>query len=208
MAFTGLDLYFPNISSINTRKTLVLVELVASGNDRVHRHIVHDCFRLGILVFLWFIGFCYMTDQWRQEPEKNKDGWDGRNSVQAALGFAFISFCIWVRRHANLSLRLTPLHVSLFRLSSPSSLSVATVKVSPIYSRLATKIIPRVAHTRTVAAIHLLALLEAFLNPHLRPHSKCNPTINHLHTKLSISASVRQARVPYSYLSLALVLTG
>ena len=114
MAFTGLDLYFPNISSINTRKNLVLVELIASSNDSVRRSFVRDGFRLGILVFLWFIGFCYMTDQWRQEPEKNKDGWDGRDSVQAALGFAFISFCIWVRtRHSKVSTANTTLSLSL-----------------------------------------------------------------------------------------------
>jgi hypothetical protein len=31
MAFTGLDVYFPNISNIKTRKTAVLVELGSSG---------------------------------------------------------------------------------------------------------------------------------------------------------------------------------
>ena len=51
----------------------------------------------GILVFLWFIGFCYMADQWRQEPNKDKDGWNGRNSVQAAIAFAFFSILIWVK---------------------------------------------------------------------------------------------------------------
>jgi hypothetical protein len=79
MAFTGLDVYFPNISNIKTRKTAVLVELGSSG----------------ALVFLWFIGFCYMTDQWRQEPDKDKVGWNGRNSVQAAIAFAFFSIIVW-----------------------------------------------------------------------------------------------------------------
>ena len=37
-----------------------------------------------------------MTDQWRQEPEKDKDGWNGRNSVQAAIAFAFFSILVWV----------------------------------------------------------------------------------------------------------------
>jgi len=79
MAFTGLDVYFPNISNIKTRKTVVLAELGTSG----------------ALVFLWFIGFCYMTDQWRQEPDKDKEGWNGRNSVQAAIAFAFFSILVW-----------------------------------------------------------------------------------------------------------------
>ena len=48
------------------------------------------------MIFFWFIGFCYMSDQWRQEPEKNKDGWNGRNSVQTAIVFSFFSILIWV----------------------------------------------------------------------------------------------------------------
>jgi hypothetical protein len=31
MAFTGLDVYFPNISNIKTRKIVVVAELIASG---------------------------------------------------------------------------------------------------------------------------------------------------------------------------------
>jgi hypothetical protein len=31
MAFTGLDVYFPNISNIKTRKRIVLAELGTSG---------------------------------------------------------------------------------------------------------------------------------------------------------------------------------
>jgi hypothetical protein len=33
MAFTGLDVYFPNISNIRTRKTVVIAELVISGKS-------------------------------------------------------------------------------------------------------------------------------------------------------------------------------
>ncbi len=37
-----------------------------------------------------------MTDQWRQEPSKDLAGWNGRNSVQAAIAFAFFSILVWV----------------------------------------------------------------------------------------------------------------
>jgi hypothetical protein len=37
-----------------------------------------------------------MTDQWRQEPSPDIDGWNGRNSVQAAIAFAFFSILVWV----------------------------------------------------------------------------------------------------------------
>ena len=48
------------------------------------------------MLLLWFIGFCYMTDQWRREPNQDLRGWNGRNSVQAAIAFAFFSILIWV----------------------------------------------------------------------------------------------------------------
>ena len=37
-----------------------------------------------------------MTDQWRQEPDKDKEDWNGRSSVQAAIAFAFFSTFAWV----------------------------------------------------------------------------------------------------------------
>ena len=37
-----------------------------------------------------------MTDQWRNEPNKDIPGWNGRNSVQAAIAFAFFSILVWV----------------------------------------------------------------------------------------------------------------
>lgn len=95
----GLDVYFPNISNIKTRKTVVLAELIASGKSRRHSALANtgeDIFvDLGVFVFLWFIGFCYMADQWRQAP-KNLEGWNGRDSVQAAIAFAFFSILVWV----------------------------------------------------------------------------------------------------------------
>lgn len=49
-----------------------------------------------MLLLLWFIGFCFMTDQWRREPNQDLPGWNGRNSVQAAIAFAFFSILVWV----------------------------------------------------------------------------------------------------------------
>ncbi|CAF2329639.1 unnamed protein product [Rotaria sp. Silwood2] len=79
MLFMGLDIYFPNISNITKRKGIVLAELIISG----------------ILVFLWFVGFCYLADQWRNEVDKDQVGWNGRNNVQAAIAFAFFSIISW-----------------------------------------------------------------------------------------------------------------
>lgn len=95
----GIDIYFPNISNINARKMIVLVELVVSGEwqkmlKKSGKSILINW--SGIWTLLWFVGFCYMTDQWRQEPNQDLPGWNGRNSVQAALAFTFFSFLIWV----------------------------------------------------------------------------------------------------------------
>jgi hypothetical protein len=37
-----------------------------------------------------------MADQWRQTNPKDQPGWNGRNSVQAAIAFAFFSILVWV----------------------------------------------------------------------------------------------------------------
>ncbi len=37
-----------------------------------------------------------MADQWRQQQPKTLAGWNGRNSVQAAIAFAFFSILVWV----------------------------------------------------------------------------------------------------------------
>ncbi|CAF3538119.1 unnamed protein product [Rotaria socialis] len=79
MAFTVLDIYFPNISNVSQRKAIILTELVTSI----------------IFTLLWFIGFCFMADQWRVEPAKDQPGWNGRNDVQAAIAFAFFSILSW-----------------------------------------------------------------------------------------------------------------
>jgi hypothetical protein len=59
MAFTGLDVYFPNISNIKTRKTVVLGELAASGKLK---NIVINIYKLialirciGFLMVYWFL---------------------------------------------------------------------------------------------------------------------------------------------------------
>ena len=38
-----------------------------------------------------------MADQWRQQEPKELSGWNGRNSVQAAIAFAFFSILVWVK---------------------------------------------------------------------------------------------------------------
>jgi len=52
----------------------------------------------GLWCFLWFIGFCYMTNQWAKTPAITKSHIfaTARNDVQAALAFSFFSTISWV----------------------------------------------------------------------------------------------------------------
>ena len=53
----------------------------------------------GLWTFLWFVGFCYMTDAWRRRDETP---WaiaphgHGKDNVQAAIAFSFFSIITWV----------------------------------------------------------------------------------------------------------------
>lgn len=50
---------------------------------------------LGLWCFLWFVGFCYLTDKWRTSTDKDADGY-GRDDNQAAIAFSFFSIIAWV----------------------------------------------------------------------------------------------------------------
>lgn len=56
------------------------------------------CF-IGLWTFLWFVGFCYMTDAWRRTeddaPYIARHGY-GRDHIQAAIAFSFFSIITWV----------------------------------------------------------------------------------------------------------------
>ena len=49
--------------------------------------------------FLWFVGFCYMTDKWRRRdevPVAVAPHGHGRDNIQAAIAFSFFSIFTWV----------------------------------------------------------------------------------------------------------------
>jgi len=47
-----------------------------------------------------------MADQWRQAPPDLLVNWNGRNSVQAAIAFAFFSILAWVDISSSIQFRL------------------------------------------------------------------------------------------------------
>ncbi|KMQ89283.1 synaptogyrin-2 [Lasius niger] len=65
------------MSSVKTRKHFVLIDLGFSG----------------FWSFLYFVGFCYLTNAWNKS-ERPKEGY-GVNNLQAAIAFSFFSIFTW-----------------------------------------------------------------------------------------------------------------
>ncbi|NWZ16370.1 SNG2 protein, partial [Agelaius phoeniceus] len=76
--FFMVDVYFPQISNTTDRKYLVLADLGFSG----------------LWTFLWFIGFCFLTNQWSWT--RAEDVFIGADSARAAITFSFFSIFSWV----------------------------------------------------------------------------------------------------------------
>lgn len=76
IVFFALDVYFPQISNANQRKHIVLADLAVSA----------------LWTFLWFIGFCFLTNQWVNTTAIPLIGSD---SARAAIAFCFFSIFSW-----------------------------------------------------------------------------------------------------------------
>ncbi|XP_070596212.1 synaptogyrin-2 [Erythrolamprus reginae] len=75
--FFMVDIYFPQISSAKDRKYLVMADLAFSA----------------LWTFLWFIGFCVLTNQWSStNPDDVRIGAD---SARASIAFSFFSIFSW-----------------------------------------------------------------------------------------------------------------
>jgi hypothetical protein len=48
----------------------------------------------GLWAFLYFVGFCYLANQWSNSA--TPDGGVGVNNLQAAIAFSFFSIFTWV----------------------------------------------------------------------------------------------------------------
>ncbi|XP_005106382.1 synaptogyrin-2 [Aplysia californica] len=77
LGFLIVDAFFDNLSSVQHRKYAVLADLGISG----------------LWTFLWFVGFCYLTDAWRRTDKDSVK--HGRDNVQAAIAFSFFSIFSW-----------------------------------------------------------------------------------------------------------------
>ncbi|XP_063817367.1 synaptogyrin-2 [Pseudophryne corroboree] len=77
LLFLGLDAYFPTLSNINTRKYIVMSDLGFAG----------------LWTFLWFVGFCFLANQWANTP--NDITQTGYANARAAIAFSFFSILSW-----------------------------------------------------------------------------------------------------------------
>ncbi|XP_053132245.1 synaptogyrin-3 isoform X2 [Hemicordylus capensis] len=95
--FLVLDLYFQQISSVKDRKKVVLLDLGFSG----------------FWSFLWFVAFCFLTNQWQRTPA-SKGVTHGGDAARAAIAFSFFSIISWVA--------LTVMALQRYRLGTDMSL--------------------------------------------------------------------------------------
>ncbi|KAG8518147.1 Synaptogyrin-1 [Galemys pyrenaicus] len=82
LLYLALDVYFPQISSVKDRKKAVLSDISVSA----------------FWAFLWFVGFCYLANQWQvSKPEDNPMN-EGTDAARAAITFSFFSIFTWQGR--------------------------------------------------------------------------------------------------------------
>ncbi|XP_076337077.1 synaptogyrin-like [Tachypleus tridentatus] len=77
IGFIVLEGMFENISSVKIRRRAVLLDLAISA----------------IWGFMFFVGFCYLSDAWRKSNYP-KGGY-GVNNLRAAIAFSFFSIFVW-----------------------------------------------------------------------------------------------------------------
>ncbi|XP_068100445.1 synaptogyrin-3 [Hyperolius riggenbachi] len=77
--FIILDINFPQISSVKDRKKAVIVDMGFSA----------------LWAFLWFVCFCFLTNQWQRTPDI-PEAYQGADAARAAIAFSFFSILTWV----------------------------------------------------------------------------------------------------------------
>ncbi|XP_016135174.1 synaptogyrin-1-like isoform X1 [Sinocyclocheilus grahami] len=78
-AFMALDVYFPQISSVKDRKKAVLADIGVSA----------------FWSFVWFVGFCFLANQWQVAKSEDNPLKEGGDAARAAITFAFFSIFTW-----------------------------------------------------------------------------------------------------------------
>lgn len=77
LLFLAVDAQFDSISNTINRRHLVTADLGFSS----------------IWAFLWFVGFCFLADQWRKSTIQSQNV---TNHARATIAFSFFSIFTWV----------------------------------------------------------------------------------------------------------------
>ncbi|XP_066530348.1 synaptogyrin-3a [Hoplias malabaricus] len=77
--FFILDMKFQQISSVKDRKKAVMLEIGFSG----------------FWTFLWFVGFCFLANQWQRTTPDELPLNQGADAARAAIAFSFFSIFTW-----------------------------------------------------------------------------------------------------------------
>ncbi|XP_076023660.1 synaptogyrin-1-like [Genypterus blacodes] len=77
--FLALDVYFPQISGVKDRKKAVLADIGVSA----------------LWSLVWFIGFCFLANQWQVTVADDIPLNEGASAARAAIVFSFFSVFTW-----------------------------------------------------------------------------------------------------------------
>uniref|UniRef100_A0A3B5L4J4 MARVEL domain-containing protein n=1 Tax=Xiphophorus couchianus TaxID=32473 RepID=A0A3B5L4J4_9TELE len=80
--FLILDVYFPSMSNLKDRKRAVLFDLIFSG----------------VASFLWFVGFCFLANQWKATSPDELPLAQGSDAARAIITFCFFSILKWPQK--------------------------------------------------------------------------------------------------------------
>ncbi|XP_041634313.1 synaptogyrin-1a [Cheilinus undulatus] len=78
-AFLALDVYFPQISGVKDRKKAVMADIAVSA----------------VWSVVWFLGFCFLANQWQVSKVEDNPLNEGADAARAAIVFCFFSVFSW-----------------------------------------------------------------------------------------------------------------
>ncbi|XP_077308445.1 synaptogyrin-1 isoform X1 [Lithobates pipiens] len=78
--YLAVDVHFPQISSVKDRKKTVISDIAVSG----------------LWSFFWFVGFCFLANQWQVSKQEHNPMNEGADAARAAIAFSFFSIFTWV----------------------------------------------------------------------------------------------------------------
>ncbi|KAM4602349.1 LOW QUALITY PROTEIN: synaptogyrin-1-like, partial [Discoglossus pictus] len=83
--YLALDVHFPQISSVKDqqdRKKTVLSDMPSP-------------FLVTTWAFFWFVGFCFLANQWQVSKPEDDPLKEGADAARAAIAFSFFSIFTW-----------------------------------------------------------------------------------------------------------------